>query len=69
MCHWGPSIWCPLRYLSDHGDEVNGDESAYEATEVMPPLPPDSWFKSTDVLREVSETLQRRTPRRRGSIR
>ena len=46
--------------LSDHGDEVDGDESTYETTEMMPPLPPDSWFKRTDrdALRDVSETLQ-----------
>ena len=25
--------------LSDHGDEVDGDESTYEATEMMQPLP------------------------------
>ena len=34
--------------LSDHGDEVDGDESTFETTELMPPLPP----------REVSETWQ-----------
>ena len=44
--------------LSDHGDEVDGDESRCEATEMMTPLPPGSWFKRTDVLREVSEALQ-----------
>ena len=28
---------------SDHGDETDGDESTYETTEMMPPVPPDSW--------------------------
>ena len=28
--------------LSDHGDEVDDDESTCETTEMMPPLPPDS---------------------------
>ena len=36
--------------LSDHGDEVDGDESTYETTEMMPPLPPGSWFKRTETL-------------------
>ena len=36
--------------LSDHGDEVGDDESTYETTEMMPPLPPDSWFKKTETL-------------------
>ena len=31
--------------LSDHCDEVDGDESKFETTELMPPLPLDSWFK------------------------
>ena len=34
--------------LSDVGDEVDVDESTYETTEMMPPLPPDSWFKRTE---------------------
>ena len=42
--------------LSDHGDEVEDDESTFEATEMMPPLPPDSWMET--LLREVSETWQ-----------
>ena len=37
--------------LSDHGDttedDVDVDESSQEATELMPPLPPASWFKKT----------------------
>ena len=36
--------------VSDHGDEVDVDESTYETTEMMPPLPPDSWFKKTETL-------------------
>ena len=36
--------------LSDHGDEVDVDESTYETTEMMPPLPPDSWFKRTETF-------------------
>ena len=39
-----------LEVLSDHGDEVDDDESTHEATEMMPPLPPDSWFKRTETL-------------------
>ena len=51
MCHWGPSIQGPLRYCqSDHGDEVDADETTFETTELMPPLPPDSWFKRTETL-------------------
>ena len=33
--------------FSDHGDEVDVDEFTHETTEMMPPLPPDSWFKRT----------------------
>ena len=36
--------------LSDHGDEVDVDEPTDETTEMMPPLPPDSWFKKTEML-------------------
>ena len=36
--------------LSDHGDEVDDDESTYDTKEMMPPLPPDSWFKRTETL-------------------
>ena len=40
--------------LSDHGDtaddEVEVDDSTDETTEMMPPLPPDSWFKKTEML-------------------
>ena len=36
--------------LSDHGEEVDVGESAYEATEMMPPLPLDSWFKRTETF-------------------
>ena len=36
--------------LSDHGDEVEDDESTNETTEMMPPLPPDSWFKRTETF-------------------
>ena len=34
--------------LSDLGDEVDVDDSTYETTEMVPPLPPDSWFKRTE---------------------
>ena len=30
---------------SDHGEEVDGGESTNETTDMMPPLPLDSWFK------------------------
>ena len=30
---------------SDHGDDMDGDESTFETTEMMPPLPLDSWFR------------------------
>ena len=36
--------------LTDHGDEVEEDESTNETTEMMPPLPPDSWFKRTETF-------------------
>ena len=36
--------------LSDRGDEVDDDESTDETTEMMPPLPPDSWFKRTEMF-------------------
>ena len=36
--------------LSDHGDEMDGDESTCEITEMMPPLPPDSCFKRTETF-------------------
>ena len=39
-----------LEVLSDHGDEVDDDESTHEATEMMPPLPPASWFKRTETF-------------------
>ena len=58
ICHWGTIDLGSLEVLSDHGDEVEDDESTNETTEMMPPLPPGSWFKDRDVLREVSETLQ-----------
>ena len=39
--------------LSDHGDTVEDedevDESSEETTRVMPPLPPVSWFKKTEM--------------------
>ena len=47
MCHWGPSIGV---FEVWSGDEVDGDESTDETTEMMPPLPPDSWFKKTETL-------------------
>ena len=50
MCHWWPSIWGPVWYHQDHGDEVAGDASTFETTELMPPLPLDSWFKRTETL-------------------
>ena len=50
MCHWGPSIWGPLRYCPDRGDEMDDDESTYETKEMMPPLPPHAWFKRTETL-------------------
>ena len=36
--------------VSDHGDEVEDDESTNEATEMMPPPPLDSWFKRTETF-------------------
>ena len=36
--------------LSDHGDEVQDDEPTNETTELMPPLPPDSWLKRTETF-------------------
>ena len=58
MCHRGPLTWGLLSIdMTDHGDEEEDDESTNETTKMMPPLPPGSWFKRTDVLREVSETL------------
>ena len=41
---------CSFEVLSDHGDEVEDDESTNETTEMMPPLPPGSWFKRTETL-------------------
>ena len=47
----GPLFWDFLK-LSDHSvaveDEVDIDESSEEVTEMMPPLPPASWYKKTD---------------------
>ena len=36
--------------LSDHGDEVDDDESTNETTEMMPSLPPGSWFERTETF-------------------
>ena len=36
--------------LSDHGDEVEDDESTNETTEMMPPPPLHSWFKRTETF-------------------
>ena len=36
--------------LSDHGDEVDTDEPTFETTEMMSPLPPDSWFMRTETF-------------------
>ena len=36
--------------LSDHGEEVDGDESTFETTELLPPLPLDSRFNRTETL-------------------
>ena len=36
--------------LSDRGDEVEDDESTNETKEMMPPLPPGSWFKRTETF-------------------
>ena len=36
--------------LSDHGEEVHGDESTFETTELMSPLPLDSRFNRTETL-------------------
>ena len=45
--------------LSDHGEEVDDDESANETAEMMQPLQPDSWFKEDrDAPRDAPETLQ-----------
>ena len=49
MWLWGPSIWS-FEVLSEHGDEVDGDESTYETTEMMPPLPPDSRFQRSETF-------------------
>ena len=50
MCHWVETIDLrSFEVLSDHGDEMDGDESTFEITERMPPLPPDSWFKRTEM--------------------
>ena len=50
MCHLGTIALGSFEVLSDHGDEVEVDESTFETTEMMPPLPPDSWFKRTGTL-------------------
>ena len=43
--------------LSDHGDaaedDVDVDEPSEEATGIMPPLPPASWFKKTDTSKHT----------------
>ena len=49
LCHWGPSIWGPLRY-GQTTVKVDGDESTLETTELMPPLPLDSRFNRTETL-------------------
>ena len=36
--------------LSDNGDEMDVDESTNETTEMMPPLPLDSWFKRAETF-------------------
>ena len=57
--------------LSDHGDEVDDDddESTYETTDMMPPLPPDSWFKKTETLCGMfRKPCNEDQPRRRVSI-
>ena len=36
--------------LSGHGDDMDGDESTFETTEMMPPLPLDSWFQRTETF-------------------
>ena len=43
MCH-------SFEVLSDHGDEVDVDESTPETTEMVPPLPPNSWYKRTETF-------------------
>ena len=45
--------------LSDHGDEVDVDEFTYETTEMMPPLPSDSWLtRSETFCGKFRKTLQ-----------
>ena len=46
---WTIDLWS-FEVLSDHGDEMDGNESTNETTEMMPPLPPDSWFKRTETF-------------------
>ena len=47
-----------IEVLTDHSNEVDVDESTNETTEMMPTLPPDSWFKRTETFCGISETLQ-----------
>ena len=39
-----------VEVLSDHGDEMEDDESTNETTEMMPPLPSGSSFKRTETF-------------------
>ena len=53
--------------LSDHGDEVEDDESTNETTEMMPPVPPDSWSKRTEMFcGKLRKLCNEDHPRRRG---
>ena len=39
MCHWGTIGLGSFEVLSDHGDEMEDDDSTNETTEMMPRLP------------------------------
>ena len=54
--------------LSDHGDEVDVDESTYETTEMMPALPPDSAPNDTvEVTLEPSDAPRSQGPQASAS--
>ena len=45
MCHWGPSMWGPLRYC-----QTMVMNPHMKPQKMMPPLPPHAWFKRTETL-------------------
>ena len=57
MYHWRPSILGSFEVLIDHGDaaedDVDVDKSSEDATEIMPPPTPASWFKKTDTSKHT----------------